>query len=293
MIDPPELRRLELWLREVITHPDGPAAGAADAAARGQLEVPPDQLQLVIAPSSRLSAAQRLALYHRSYHLRLLEAMRAPFPGLRHMLGADLFDDFALEYIHARPSCSYTLRALAAGLPDYLAATRPDASGVIERWVDLMIDLARLEVIVAEVYDAHGAEGLRVADGPPALADAELLGCVAEPVACLRLVRSSFAVGPYLSAIRRGEHPDLPPAGESFLAVSRRDYVVTLTVLDARECELLDQLVHGVSIGVAASIGGIKDAEACRLVRRWNEAGCFVSRFQSFATDNREECRTP
>ena len=104
MTDSPELGRLERWLREIITHADGPAAGAGCAAARRQLEVPPDQLELVIAPSSRLSAAQRLALYQRSYHLRLLEAMRAPYPGLRHMLGGELFDDFALEYIHARPS---------------------------------------------------------------------------------------------------------------------------------------------------------------------------------------------
>ena len=292
MAEPLELGRLERWLREVITHADGAAAGAASAAARCQLEVPPDQLQLVIAPSPRLSAAQRLALYQRSYHLRLLEVIRAAFPGLRHMLGGDLFDDFALEYIHARPSRSYTLRALAQGLPDYLAATRPDAGGVAERWVDLMIDLARLEVTVAEVYDARGAEDMRIPDALPAVADAELLACIAEPVKCLRLVRSSFAVGPYLSAIRRGEDPDLPPAEESFLAVSRRDYVVTLTVLDAREHKMLDQLVHAVPIGLAASHADIGDAEARCLLRQWTAAGCFVSRFQSFA-DNREECRTP
>jgi Putative DNA-binding domain len=289
----PELGRLECWLREVITHANGPAAGAACASARGQLEVPPDQLQLVIAPSSRLSAARRLALYQRSYRARLLEAIRAPYPGLRHMLGGELFDDFALEYIHARPSRSYTLRTLAAGLPDYLAATRPDAGGQVECWVDLMIDLARLEVIVAEVYDAQGAEDMRIPDALPAVADAKLLACIAEPVQCLRLVRSSFAVGPYLSAIRRGEDPDLPPAAESFLAVSRRDYVVTLTALDPSEYRLLDQLVRGMPIGRAASNAGIGDGEAWRLVRRWTATGCFVSRFQSFASDNREENRTP
>ena len=127
------------------------------------------------------------------------------------MLGGDLFDDFALEYIHARPSCSYTLRALADGLPDYLAATRPDAGGVAESWVDLMIDLARLEVIVAEVYDARGAEdSASLTSFQPSPMPAA--SCIAEPVKCLRLIRSSFAVGPYLSAIRRGEDPDLPPA---------------------------------------------------------------------------------
>ena len=293
MTNSPDLGRLERWLREVITHANGPAAGAACASARRELEVPPDQLQLVIAPSSRLSAAQRLALYQRSYHARLLEAIRASYPGLRHMLGGELFDDFALEYIHARPSRSYTLRTLAAGLPDYLAASRPDAGADAESWVDLMIDLARLEVVVAEVYDAHGAEDMRIPDALPAVADAELLACIVEPVQCLRLVRSSFAVGPYLSAFRRGEDPDLPPAAETFLAVSRRDYVVTLTALAPSEYTLLDQLVRGVRIRSAASNAGIGDAEAWRLVRRWAATGCFVSRFQSFASDNREENGTP
>jgi Putative DNA-binding domain len=292
VVESPELHRLERWLREVITHPEGPAAAAAGAARR-QLEVPPDQLQLVIASSSRLSAEQRLSLYQRSYHLRLLEAVRTTFPGLRHMLGGKLFDDFALEYIHARPSRSYTLPVFAAGLPDYLAATRPDAGDVAERWVDLMVELGRLEVIVAEAYDAHGAEGMRIPDALLDLADAGLISCIAKPVGCLRLFRSSFAVGPYLSAIRRGEDPDLASPGASFLAVSRRDYVVTLTVLNGREYKMLEELAHGTQVGLAASHAEIGDREACRLVRQWTEAGFFVSLCDCFATDNREECRTP
>ena len=202
MTNSPDLGRLERWLREVITHANGPAAGAACASARRQLEVPPDQLQLVIAPSSRLSAAQRLALYQRSYHARLLEAIRAPYPGLRHMLGSELFDDFALEYIHARPSRSYTLRTLAARLPDYLAATRPDAGADAESWVDLMIDLARLEVVVAEVYDGHGAEDMRIPDAPPGRR-----GC--RVARMHRRARAVSAAGPLL--VRRRAVPERDP----------------------------------------------------------------------------------
>lgn len=302
-----ELGRLEGWLREVITHPEGPAEGAASAAARCHLEVSADQLQLVIGSSARLNAAQRLALYQRSYHLRLLEAIRAPYPGLRHMLGSELFDDFALEYIHARPSRSYTLQALASGLATYLSDARPDAGAETQSWIDLMIDLARLEVIVADVYDAHGAEGKPVlsANALPGVADPRLLGCMVEPVECLRLVRSSFAVGPYLSAIRRGEDPPLPPTGESFLAVSRRDYVVTLAVLEARDYDLLDRLVHGVPIGRAAAGARIGRSAAWRLVRQWADSGCFLSLrpaspggslpgpLTSHPHLEREECRTP
>ena len=58
--------------------------------------------------------------------------------------------------------------------------------------------------------------------------------------------------------------------------MSRRDYVVTLTVLNAREHKMLDQLVHGVPIGLAASHADIGDAEARYLVRQWTAAGCFV-----------------
>ena len=190
-----ELRQLQEWLRAVITDPG--------------VDVAPDA---VVRSSSRLSAAQRLDLYRRSYRLRLLEAMRAFHPGLRQMLGHELFDEFALDYIRARPSRSYRLQRLGEGFADHLAATRPDLDGDPEAWPSVMIDLARLERTFAEVYEAWGTEHevLPAAGDLPAEPDPGWLAATVTPASCLRLVRSSFPAGPYLSAVRRGEDPPLP-----------------------------------------------------------------------------------
>src|SRR6266508_5931262 len=141
-----DLGDLQGWLQTVVTHPDGVAAGAA---ATGL------PIDVVVRPSSRLTAEQRLHLYHRGYHLRLLECVRALHPALRHALTEELFDEFALDYLRARPSRSYTLFRLTEGFADHLEATRPDGG---EAWPDFVIDLARLERTFLEVYEGPGVE---------------------------------------------------------------------------------------------------------------------------------------
>jgi hypothetical protein len=261
--DPIELGRLQEWVGNVITRPDGGTDG----------------LEAVICSTARLGARERVALYRRSYHLRLLEVMRVTYPGLRHMLGGELFDDFALEYLGARPSRSYTLHRLGAGFAGYLAETRPDADGAPEAWTSMMVDLARLEQTFAEVYDAPGSEGHRV----PAAAELALepdlgdLEVIVEPVPCLRLAASSFPAAAYLSAVRRGADPLLPAPAASFVAVSRRDYVVTLTPLDADGYRLLAGLMQGARIGTAALAAGLDPAPAWRLVRQWADRAFLSS----------------
>jgi hypothetical protein len=274
------LRRLQEQLRAAI-------AGA------GPLALDPSS---VLRSTGKLSAAERLDFYRRSHRQRLLEAMRASYPGLAHMLGRELFDDLASEYLHERPPRSYTLQRLGEGLPAYLEASRPDAEGPRETWPDLMIDLARLEWTFAEVYDAAGLEGeaTPTAAGLPSRPDTGWLAATAEPSPCLRLVRSSFAAGPYLAAVRRGEEPPLPVPAESFLALSRRNYGVRLTPLDAPQYRLLGALCHGAPIEQAAAAAEMAPLAAWQAVRRWSEESCFRSlRRGSPAERTCEDQKTP
>ncbi len=274
------LRRLQEQLRAAI----------ADF---GPLGLDPEA---VIRSSAKLSATARLDLYRSSHRLRLLEAMRAGYPALAHMLGRELFDDLAWEYLQERPSRSYTLQRLGEAFPDYLEANRPDADGPRETWPDLMIDLARLEWTFAEVYDAPGLEGeaTPTAAGLPAAPDAGWLTATAEPSPCLRLVRSSFAAGPYLAAVRRGEEPALPVPAESFLAVSRRDYAVRLMPLDAAQYRLLGALCHGDRVERAAAAAEMTPPAAWQEVRRWSEEACFRSlRRGGLAERTCEDQKTP
>jgi hypothetical protein len=258
------------WVQYVITDLAGVAAGVATAAG-----ATPVRAEEVVRGNARLGAYDRLALYSRTYHRRLAGCLRESYPGLAHALGEELFDDFALDYLRTQPSRSYTLAALGAGWPEHLDATRPDRDLPMherEGWPDFLVDLARLERTFFEVYDAPGVEGRRLptaADLPSADLDASWRGAAVTPVACLRVVRARFPVGAYLVAVRRGEKPPFPERAPVFEAVSRRDYVVTITELGASGHALLERLVAGMPVGSAARAVGVPTRAAATLVRAW------------------------
>jgi hypothetical protein len=52
---------------------------------------------------TRLSAAQRLAIYQRGYFARLLQCLEGQYKALCHALGKELFDDFSKEYLRKYP----------------------------------------------------------------------------------------------------------------------------------------------------------------------------------------------
>jgi hypothetical protein len=277
----PELARVQRWMQAVITHPDGVAEGVASAGAcaaldlhAGQLRLegvaggsswPSEELEGVVRGSPRLPAHERLALYSRDYHLRLLDCLRSSHPALRELLGEELFDAFALDYLRVCPPHSYTLGELGSGFAHHLDRTRPaDAE-----WATLIVELARVERAFAEVYDGPGVEGERII-GLDALAckpAAWWLQARLEPVPCLRLMRSRFPVGSYLSAVRGGGQPATPRARESFIALCRANWVVTVTELGAHEHDALRQLVAG------RALGDLDERQAWEWLRGWVAAG--------------------
>jgi len=270
------LGETQRWLQGVITDPDGVEAGVARASG-GPARL---SAEAVVHGSARLGAAERLALYSRTYHRRLAGCLRDSYPGLCHALGNELFEDFALDYLRTQPSRSYTLASLGAGWPAHLEATRPDRelpAHERESWPDFLVDLACLERTFCEVFDGAGVEGetLVSADDVPVAGD---LGfATVTPVRCLRLVPARFPVSDYLVAVRRGEHPPLPAPRRCWLAVSRRDYVVTITELDATAAALLSQLTAGAPMSAAAASARVAPAQAWGLVRAWAGRGLVAA----------------
>lgn len=190
-----------------------------------------------------LPALERLAIYARGYRLRLLECLRAEFPVLHSMLGARLFDSFALEYLATSPPSSYTLNDLGAGFPRYLAAQRPDAGGAAqhEDWVDFMIDLARLEWTTSAVYNGMGDEEAAPTERPT----------VARSLCLLQFTHPVHAC---LQAFRQNQEPGLPQPSPTWLAVARRNYRVLIEPLNRVEFELLQRLQAGQTDAVLADI---------------------------------------
>lgn len=209
-----ELAELQSWLHAAILDPDGPAADAGD----------------VVTGSSLLTARERLAIYWRGYRLRLLETMRGLHPGLVHLLGQDVFDGFAMDYLDAHPPRAYSLFRLDEGFAAHLRDTRPDDAGP---WSDMLIDMARFERAITEATEAPGTEE----DGPP--------GDRLRAAPCLRLLRLTWPANAYLAAVRRGAEPPPPAPRPVHLAVGRRDYALVVRELGARPFAALEAIAAG------------------------------------------------
>lgn len=171
-------------------------------------------------PGAQLDAAGCLAIYQRSYVLRLRLCLGEQFPATRHALGPRLFDDFADDYLHACPSDSYTLYELGRRFPYWLEETRPDRDQphhAREPWIDFMVDLAHYEHALFRLFDAPGDEGR---PWPDAGTDDRAL--VLQP--CLALAQYRYPVARYYHEVCAGRSPELPERAPSQLVILRRDH---------------------------------------------------------------------
>ena len=116
-----------------------------------------------------------------------------------------------------------------------------------------MIDLARLERVVNEVFDGPGVEGQPLLDSTrlAAISPEEWSAARLVCVPCLRLVKLQFPVNDYFTAVRLGRTVPLPQAELEFVAVTRRDYRVLRYTLDFAQYELLQALIAGEPVGAA------------------------------------------
>jgi hypothetical protein len=276
-----ELDQVQRWLQSVIMHPFGIEAGIESPQARDEIDVGAKDVESVIGRSKKRTSLERLAVYGNAYYARLLECLREVFPVMCKWLGEDLFHQFALGYLQRYPSRTYTLDRLGAEFAQYLEETRPrtpaSADGEIDKqaWPELLIDLARLEWTIGEVFDAPGVEGQTL------LTAEEIAGIPPErwptarlkPVGCLRLLKFRYPINDFFSQIRADEEPDLPRPQETYLALTRRDYVVRRYPLSRPQHELLQAIVEGATIEAAiaraAAVTDESDDELAINLREW------------------------
>jgi hypothetical protein len=277
------LATVQRWFHAVITHPGGVAEGTAAPEAQQLFTLGPGEVEQVIRPSARLTAAERLSIYAGAYWARLLECLGEVFPVLRRALGSEVFESFAFEYLQRYPSRSYTLDKLGESFPRFLEETRPDldAEGrppAEPAWPDFVIDLARLEWTIARVFDGPGVEGeaLLSATDLAALAPEDFAAARLETVPCLRLLAPRYPVNAYYTAARRaGEDEEVPPPdpGTEHLALSRRDFVVRRYPLSPPQHALLAALQEGRTVGEAvaeaAEASDLDDEALGAALRNW------------------------
>ncbi len=287
--NPTELIRIQGWMQTVITHPSGIRAGIASEAARQDFDTAFEDIEKIVSRSKALTGAERLMIYSRSYHARLLECFRAEFPCVLHALGNELFTDFAIEYLKCYPPRSYTLHDLAKNFPQFLAETRPDASAPLaerETWPDFIIDLAILERAFIEVFDGPGSEGqlLARAGQITALDDERFTQLRLAAVPCLRLLAFRYPVLAYFNEVREKKEPDMPAPSDTFLAVNRMNYRIHFSTLTSEQYRVLASIVSGLPVAEALTsasevTGYDHNWLAARMrtwLRDWVDGGFFL-----------------
>jgi hypothetical protein len=259
----PSLEAAQRWMQSVITHPQGVEAGLTSEAARSHLDVAPGDLESVIDRSQAQTSVERLGVYAAAYHSRLIECLEAEFPVFLQGVGIDAFAAFAFEYLKLYPSHNHNLSQLGANFHRFLKETKPstNANQPAPDWPDFLLDLALLERTFSEVFDGPGVEGKQT------LSANELLSIDPQrwpqarltPVPCLRLLSLRFPLNDYYTAVKQGHEPKMPAATDSWLAITRRDYIVRRYQLNRTQFVLLNELRSGQTVGQAIAAA----AETC------------------------------
>ncbi len=143
-----------------------------------------------------------------------------------------------------------------------------------------------MEWTFSVVFDGPGIEGRELLD-PAALAaltDDDLATRGLELAPCLKLLALRFPLNDFYSAMRSGETPDLPSSRPTWLAVTRREYIVRRHELSERQFTLLSALASGAPVGAAIeqAADGVEDfdhfaADLGNWFSQWSAAGFFVA----------------
>src|SRR5580700_2488381 len=197
-----------------------------------------------IKPNDRLSSAERLEIYSRSYWFRVLDSLYDDFPGLRALLGQRAFHRLSRAYLADCPSRSFTLRNLGSRLEDWLQRN-PQYAGSRH---ELSLDMARLEWAHIEAFDNAAEKVLGPEDllelGPGFRAKFQpyiRLLALQYPVDDLRIQvnRASSERGAASNAALKQNHHDVTKRMSRsnperiFLAVHRRNFMVYYRRIDA------------------------------------------------------------
>ena len=251
------------------------------------------EAEAIVTPNDRLTAAERLEIYAKSYWYRLLDVLYDDFPGLRAILGVRAFDKLSRAYLAEMPSESFTLRNLGSRLPEWLAR-HPEHAG---RNPALALDIVRLEWAHVVAFDGPAEKVL----GPEDLLELTpgmtfrlqpyiTLLALEYPVDDLHLRVNELAEGRGTASnavLRHRERRAVKRFSlqrESiYLAVYRMDDSVYFRRMNADEFRLLDTLRGGRPVAEAIdSVFGEGDTPVEELrarlegwFRGWAESGWF------------------
>ena len=272
------LRALQDWFAAAVMHPVGVLESVRERGAVGSQPVGVEDAERVVAPSSRLSGLDRVAIYHDAFRARLVECLADDYPALRHALGQSPFETLCHAYITKHPSRSPNLNSFGRRMSDFCRSRN-------EPLAAFSADLAALEWAMVDVVHAAPADGLSeaaLATIPPT----DWPRARFEPSDIVRVLEFGYPVNAYFQAYNTEGDPSVPEPAWSANAVFRDGPTIWRMDLSPAMHALLDALFGGRALGGAlealASSGQLTEEEAPSVMqwfRDWVRYGFFAKIF--------------
>ncbi len=251
-----DLRAQQQWFEAIITTAESEPAPVDDRSAAA-----------LVTPSRALSSLERLEIYRRGYHARLVDCLADDYPVLQHHLGEERFNALCRRYIARFPSTGPNLNVFGQHM-----------SGLCrDEQLGFAADLASLEWAIVLVIHAPTSSVITPEDLARVPADAwGEARLVANP--SLRILKLDYPANAYLQAFRSGGSPAVPAAGATSVAVYRTGATIWRMELEPAMAALFEALAAGESLGdalerVAPLLGEASETEAAARVMTWFSNG--------------------
>lgn len=109
-----------------------------------------DELISHMIPIGKLSNERVLAVYSNDYRFRMLDAMKANFESLWMVLGDELFEELALEFIYSSSVNTFDLNQYGDNFPEFILGKKD----VLEQ-CQVLVDLALFEISFWKVFHSQ------------------------------------------------------------------------------------------------------------------------------------------
>lgn len=198
--------------------------------------------------NDRLSPVEQLEVYREQFWLRHTSALLEDFPGLSGVLGQRHWEALVEGYLQRHPPDSWTLRNLGSRLAEYVAGQTELPHHA------LCIDMARLEWLYTEVFDAANPSQLDPTKLASIADDAwDDVRVVFSP--CLRLLRVGYPVARLRKRLRErlGEAAATAAGSVAIPAAEKQNLVLyrdaqgglCFSAIEEAAAALLDALQRG------------------------------------------------
>jgi hypothetical protein len=194
-------------------------------------------------PSSR-----RFAVYRNNVVVGLIEALRAAFPAVHRIVGADFFLAMARAYVVREPPRSPIMLDYGAGFPDFIRLFEPAMA------LPYLADVARIERARSEAYHAPEASPIDPSEFM-AIAPGQLPAMRLVFHSSLRVVRSHFpALTIWQMNVADGVPAPIDLAASEDALVVRPRIDVEVRSIPKGSPEFLEALADGRSVLAALEV---------------------------------------